>query len=165
MEMKSLGGRKILSGLRMPQCLRPWLTVAACAYGLVVLPSTAVAEPAAAGARPRPAPTQHESAALEKRVTLLSAELSLDAQQQAQVRRILEDQREQVMRVWNDPSLAAANRVIATRIVSDRTADRIRAILTEEQKAKYNQARKPRAAGENAASPSVEEWMKAAAAK
>ena len=153
MEMKSLGGRKIL-----------WLTVAACAYGLVVLPGTAVAEPAAAGAQPRPAPTQHESA-LAQRVTLLSAELSLDAQQQAQVRRILEDQREQVMRVWNDSSLAAANRVSATRIISDRTADRIRAILTEEQKAKYNRARKPRAAGENAASPSIEEWMKAAAAK
>src|SRR5882724_36164 len=165
MEMKSLGGRKILSGLRMPQCLRPWLTVAACAYGLVVLPSNAVAEPAAAGAHPRPAPTRHESAALERRVTLLSAELSLDAQQQAQVRRILEDQRDQVMKVWNDPSLAAANRVSATRIVSDRTADRIRAILTEAQKAKYNKARKPRAAGENPASPSIEEWMKATAEK
>src|SRR2546421_9191684 len=108
MEMKSLGGRKILSGLRMP--LRPWFTVAACAYGLVVLPSTAVAEPAAAGAWPRPAPTQHVSAALERRVTLLSAELSLDAQQQVQVRRILEDQREQVMKIWHDSSLAAANR-------------------------------------------------------
>jgi len=153
MEMKSLGGRKIL-----------WLTVAACAYGLVVLPGTAVAEPAAAGAQPRPAPTQHESA-LAQRVTLLSAELSLDAQQQAQVRRILEDQREQVMKVWNDGSLAAANRVSATRIISDRTADRIREMPTEEQKAKYNRARKPRAAGENAASRSVEEWMKAAAAK
>ena len=165
MEMKFLGGRKILSGLRMPQCLRPWLTVAACAYGLVVLPSNAVAEPAAAGSQTGPVPTQHASAALGQRVTLLAAELSLDGQQQAQVRRILEDQREQVMRVWNDSSLAAANRVSATRIISDRTADRIRAILTEEQKAKYNQARKPRAAGENAASPSVEEWMKAAAAK
>jgi len=51
------------------------------------------------------------------------------------------------MKVWNDTSLAAANRVSATRIISDRTADRIRAILTEEQKAKYNKARKPRAAG------------------
>ena len=165
MEMKFLGGRKILSGLRMPQCLRPWLTVAACAYGLVVLPSNAVAEPAAAGSQPGPVPTQRASAALGQRVSLLAAELSLDGQQQAQVRRILEDQREQVMKVWNDTSLAAANRVSATRIISDRTADRIRAILTEEQKAKYNKARKPRAAGENSASPSIEEWMKATAEK
>jgi protein CpxP len=165
MEMKFFGGRKILSGLRMPQGLRPWLAVAACAYGLVVLPSNAVAELAAGGAQARPAPTRHASAALEQRVTLLAAELSLDAQQQAQVRRILEDQREQVMKVWNDSSLAAANRVSATRTISDRAADRIRAILTEEQKAKYNKARKPRAAGENSASPSIEEWMKATAEK
>jgi len=128
-----------------------------------LLSSNAVAEPAA-GAQPERAPTHHESA-LAQRVTLLSAELGLSAQQQEQVRRILEDQREQVMRVWNDSSLAAANRVSATRIISDRTADRIRTILTEEQQAKYHQARKPREAGQDSASPSVEEWMKAAAAK
>jgi Spy/CpxP family protein refolding chaperone len=128
-----------------------------------MLSSSAAAEPAA-GAQPEAAPTHHESA-LAQRVSLLSAELGLSAEQQAQVGRILEDQREQVMRVWNDSSLAAANRVSATRIIGDRTADRIRAILTEEQKAKYHQARKPRDAGENSASPSVEEWMKAAAAK
>jgi Spy/CpxP family protein refolding chaperone len=128
-----------------------------------MLSSNAAAEPAA-GAQPEAALAQHESA-LEQRVRLLAAELSLDAQQQAQVRRILEDQREQVMRVWNDSSLAAANRVSATRTIGDRSADRIREILTEEQKAKYHKARKPREAGENSASPSVEEWMKAAAEK
>ena len=142
---------------------RPWLAAASCAYALATLSSNAAAEPAA-GVQPVPAPTHHQSP-LEQRITLLSAELSLDAQQQAQVRRILEDQREQVMRVWNDSSLAAADRVSATRGIGDRTADRIRAILTEEQKAKYHKARKPREAGENSASPSVEEWMKAAAEK
>jgi Spy/CpxP family protein refolding chaperone len=129
---------------------------------LVVLLSNATAQPGPTSAQPGPAPTHHQSP-LEQRITLLSAELSLDAQQQAQVRRILEDQREQVRRVWNDSSLAAADRVSATRVIGDRTADRIRAILTEEQKAKYHQARKPRGAEENSPSPSVEEWMKAAA--
>jgi len=147
----------------MPQSRRPWLAAAGCAYALVMLSGNVAAEPAA-GAQPEAAPRRHESA-LEQRVTLLAAELSLDAQQQADVRRILEDQREQVMRVWNDSSLAAANRVSATRTIGDRTADRIRAILTEEQKAKYHQARKPREPGENPSSPSVEAWMKAAAMK
>jgi len=150
-------------GSRTSKSRRRWLARAACAYAAIMLQSYA-AESVAAGAQPEAAPTHHESA-LEQRVTLLAAELSLDAQQQAQVRRILEDQREQVMRVWNDSSLPAANRVSATRVIGDRTADRIRAILTEEQKAKYYQAPKPRDAGENSASPSVEEWMKAAAAK
>jgi periplasmic protein CpxP/Spy len=161
--MKLLGGWVISGGSRTSESRRRWLAAAACAYTAMMLQSNA-AEPVAAAAQPGPAPTHHESA-LTQRVTLLSAELGLSAQQQDQVRRILEDQREQVMRVWNDSSLAAANRVSATRNISDRTADRIRAILTEEQKAKYHQARKPREAGENSASPSVEEWMKAAAMK
>jgi len=81
------------------------------------------------------------------------------------VRRILEDQREQVMKVWNDTSLAAANRVSATRIISDRTRIASERSSQKKQKAKYNKARKPRAAGENSASPSIEEWMKATAEK
>lgn len=121
------------------------------------------AQPAAAGTQPELA--THQQSALEQRVTLLSAELNLDARQQTQVRRILEDQRAQVLRVWNDASLGGANRVSATRGISERTAERIRAILTEEQKAKYNKARKPRETGGNSTSPTVEEWMKAAAAK
>jgi hypothetical protein len=164
METTSFSGWKISGGWRMSQSRRPWLAATACAYALVMLQSDAAAEPAAADGQAGSAPMQHESA-LAQRVTLLSAELGLSAQQQAQVRRILEDQREQVMRVWNDSSLAAANRVSATRTIGDRTADRIRAILTEEQKAKYHHARKPRGAEENSASPSVEEWMKAAAEK
>ena len=164
MEIKSFGDRKILRGLRMPQSRCPWLTVAGCAYAVVVLISNATAQPGPTNAQTGPAPAHHQSP-LEQRITLLSAELSLDAQQQAQVRRILEDQREQVMRVWNDSSLPAANRVSATRVIGDRAADRIRAILTEEQKAKYHQARKPREPGENPPSPSVEAWMKAAAMK
>jgi len=129
-----------------------------------MLSGNAAAEPPAAGEPVVPAPT-HRETPLEQRITLLTAELSLDAQQQAQVRRILEDQREQVMAVWNDSSLPAASRVSATRVIGDRTADRIRAILTEEQKAKYHKARKPREPGENPPSPSVEAWMKAAAMK
>jgi len=148
----------------MPQSRRPWLAAAGCAYAFVVLLSNASAQPEPTSAQPGPAPT-HRQSALEQRITLLTAELGLDAQQQAQVRRILEDQREQVMTVWNDSSLPAANRVSATRVIGDRTADRIRAILTEEQKAKYHQARKPREPGENSPSPSVEEWMKAAGMK
>ena len=43
-----------------------------------------------------------------------------DVKQQAQLRKLLEAQREQVMKVWADTTLAAANRVAATRAISDR---------------------------------------------
>ena len=163
MDMKSFGGGNFSGSSRRSKSRRRCLAATACACAAVVLQSVA-AEPATADTQPELAATHHQSA-LEQRVTLLAAELNLDAQQQTQVRRILEEQRAQVLRVWNDASLGAANRVSATRTISDRTADRIRAILTEEQKAKYSKARKPRDTGENSTSSSVEEWMKAAAAK
>jgi hypothetical protein len=136
------------------------LMAVACACYLAALPIKATNEPAAAGAQASVLP-QHRESVLEQRVKLLSAELGLDAQQQTEVRRILEDQRRQVMRVWSDTSGSAAYRVNATRTISDRTGDRIRALLNEEQKAKYNRPRKPRTAAEGSGTPSVEDWMKA----
>ncbi len=56
---------------------------------------------------------------------------------------ILSNQRLQIMKLWNDTSMPPASRVGATRVISTQTGDRIRAMLTDEQKAKYNQPRKP----------------------
>ncbi len=120
-----------------------------------------MANPVRAADQSAAAVAPHESI-LDQRVRLLSTELGLDAQQRAGVRTILEDQRRQVATIWNDPSVPAAYRVNATRNISDRAGDRIRALLTEEQKAKYNRARKPRQSAEQSATPSVEDWMKAA---
>ena len=143
-----------------------WLAAVACACGTganaVKAADQPAAEQAAAAGAPPVVASAHRESILDQRVTLLSAELGLDASQQAEVRRILEDQRRQVASIWSDPAVPAAYRVHATRTISDRTGDRIRALLTEEQKAKYNQARKPRESAEQSATPSVEEWMKAA---
>jgi hypothetical protein len=79
--------------------------------------------------------------------------------QQAQLRKLLEAQREQVIKVWADTTLAAANRVAATRAISEGTADQIRAMLNEEQKRKYNLAKPPRDAADGPARPDVEYWM------
>jgi Spy/CpxP family protein refolding chaperone len=93
-------------------------------------------------------------------VKLLTTELKLTPQQQQSVRKILEDQRQQVARAWSDTSVPSAVRVKATQAIGDRTADQIRALLTEEQRAKYV---KPRQPGTSAASADVEQWMNAAA--
>ena len=102
---------------------------------------------------------------LDGRMALLTAELGLDALQQIQVRRILENQREQIIKVWSDTSVPAAQRVNATRVISDGTADQIRALLTEAQKAKYTAARQPRASATDHDKRSVEDWMNAAGSK
>jgi hypothetical protein len=77
------------------------------------------------------------SATLEGRVQSLTKLLALDAKQQRQVRDILVAQRAQVARVWTDGAMPSAYRVSATRAVGANTADRIRALLNDEQKQKF----------------------------
>ena len=115
----------------------------------------------APGASAPPATRHHARPALEDRVRMLSRTLDLDETQQSALRKVLESQRDQVMKVWSDSSVPAGYRVIATEAIADKTADQIRALLNEEQRKKYNQPRKPRDASAGAAQPNVEDWMKA----
>lgn len=118
----------------------------------------------AAPSRPMP---RHAAAGsgLDARVRTLSKFLDLDAAQQSELRKVLENQRERVRMLWNDSNVPPANRISATRAISDNTADQIRALLTEEQRKKYNPPRQPRPAGADADKHSVEEWMNATRAK
>lgn len=95
---------------------------------------------------------------LDRRVILLTRELGLDATQQARVKKVLERQREEVARVWSDASIPAARRVSATQAISDRTADRIRALLNDEQRKKYIKPRQ-REVAVGAAGGDAEAWM------
>jgi hypothetical protein len=99
---------------------------------------------------------------LDHRVAVLSKALDLDARQQRELSGIFASQREAVKKIWRDPALLPAERVPATRAVEDRTADAIRAILTDEQKKKYNPPRPPPAPS---GPPDVGAWMDAARAK
>ena len=82
--------------------------------------------------RPRPARVD----ALEQRVQLLTHELALTDTQQEAVRQILRGQREAVRQIWQDPQISPAERAPAVRLMGERTADRIRAVLNDEQKKK-----------------------------
>ena len=120
-----------------------------------------VSPPAAAPAVAAPPAQQHQPA-LEQRITLMSTELGLDERQRGELRKILINQRMQIMRLWSDTSVPAASRVGATRVISEQTGDQIRALLNEEQKVKYNHPRKPRDATADPNARSVEDWMNAA---
>ncbi len=107
---------------------------------------------------PPPAVRHVHTSALEHRVQALAKALELDEKQQVELRNVLRGQRELVARIWNDTSLSSAERVGATHAMSERTADQIRALLTEEQKKKY----KPPAPHDLASQlgrPDVERWM------
>ena len=102
-----------------------------------------------------------KSSALDDRVEVLTKALSLDAKQQLTLKAILQSQREQVAKIWNDPAVPAAERIHATQTVSDRTADRIRAMLNDEQKKKYNPPKLSQPSASASGKPGVEDWMKA----
>jgi hypothetical protein len=118
----------------------------------------------AASRPPTPAMQPHRSAlgrsrrsTLDARVATLSRALGLDATQQAELRKVLLAQREQVQRIWGDEALPSATRVAMTRDASRRTADEIRALLTPAQRKKYNPP--PFESGSAARQARVEDWM------
>lgn len=114
---------------------------------------TALETPKAQGAQ-RP-----KRQSLDDRVTLLAKELDLNEAQQLEVRKLLQAQRDQIVKLWDDTSIQPGRRVVATQAISDKTAEQIRALLNEEQKKKYIQPRKRDTQG--ATRPNVETWMNA----
>jgi hypothetical protein len=105
----------------------------------------------------------HPQTALETRVMLYSKALALNVDQQQQLRGLLIQQGAQLRRVWSDTSVPSETRIQASRAVTQVTADRIRSILTDEQRKKYN-APHVRAPASVTRGRSVEEWMNAVAA-
>lgn len=93
------------------------------------------------------------------RVATLTRALGLDTEQQAAVRKVLQDQRQQVQQIWNGEAPSAADRIAATRKLSRSTADRIRAILNEEQRKKFDPPRQDDP-GKTIGGLHVEDWMK-----
>jgi Spy/CpxP family protein refolding chaperone len=100
------------------------------------------------------------AASLDNRVQLMAKELDLDANQQARLKSILLAHRAEVTKVWNDPSVPAAVRIAMTQAVSEKTAERIRAVLNDEQRAKYAKAHQ-RDARVGAPGGDVQKWMQA----
>lgn len=99
---------------------------------------------------------------LEMRVHRLTKALGLDAEQAISLRRILENQRDQVRQIWSDNAVASAYRIAATEALVEHTGDAIRAILNEDQKQKYNLTRPTPELSAASSKPSVSDWMGAA---
>jgi hypothetical protein len=128
------------------------------AIGAIVIPAIGSARAAATGALSAARPTAHArvGGSLQHRVDVLSRALQLDARQRAELLTILGNQREAVAKIWRNPALLPAERTPATRAVEERSGDQIRAILSDEQKKRYNPP-KPQEAESPA--PNVADWM------
>ena len=157
---------KRLKANRRRGASRPMLVLVLALASACLIPAHAANEGEGLVSEPpaRQAPRHRNGSSLDDRARILSQALDLDAAQQSELRKVLEGQREHVRRIWNDTSVPAAYRVIATQAISDKTADRIRALLSEEQRKKYKPPRQHNAAV-GSAKPSVEDWMNAAKPK
>jgi periplasmic protein CpxP/Spy len=146
-----------------PHLRRGWLPATIVALGVTLLqPAIAEADAPPPGLAAPAALARADSPALERRMKLLSRELDLTPAQQITVRQILQEQHEAVRRIWSNIQLPPDERTVATRAVTERTADRIRAVLTDEQRKKYNA---PRPQSPGGATPQkrvdVQAWLDA----
>ena len=80
---------------------------------------------------------------MDAQLRRLAVDLKLDAAQQAKIRPILVARSEQMQRLQHDAQLTPAERRQRALAVGDRSAEQIRAQLTEAQRAQYI---RPRAA-------------------
>ena len=119
-------------------------------------PSSTTAPAPAAAARPR---SMYRRRTLDDRVKELAKALDLNPTQQAGVKAVLEHQQLQARKIQFDPAVEGSERIGRFRALQDDTVLRIRALLNDEQKKKYDPL--------NHASPSpessqkyVDQWMK-----
>lgn len=111
-----------------------------------------------------PAPETHRghprtAIHIDDRVKVLAKNLDLNEEQQSAVRKILEQRQEETLRIRLDRSIGGEARFQRFRALQDNTVLRIRAILNEEQKEKYD----PLAVRRLPSDPqqrSVEDWLK-----
>jgi hypothetical protein len=102
-------------------------------------------------------------ATIDDRVKVLAKNLDLNESQQTAVKKILERRQQETLRIRRDPTIAGSARIEQFRMLQDRTAEEIRAVLNEEQRKKYDPfaaRRIPQTEGR-----SVEDWLKATTPK
>jgi hypothetical protein len=126
-----------------------------------LVPSRAFAEGQAPGGvvPQRQKRRQHNRPNLDDRVSLFAKSLDLSEAQKSAVKNTLEQRQQQTLRILRDASISGSARTDQLRALQVRTVERIRAILNEEQKKKYDPLATQRIPP--TPRPSVEDWLKA----
>jgi hypothetical protein len=101
---------------------------------------------------------QRNRPSIDDRVSRFAKSLDLSEAQQSAVKKILEQQQQETWRIRLDPSITGAG-VDRFRALQENTVERIRAVLNEEQKKKYDPLAWRRLPP-TPQQPSVEDWLK-----
>jgi hypothetical protein len=120
---------------------RTVLTLLLCALGAAHAEEPGPSASTAAGsAAVRSHSPRTPTSTLDSRIELMAKELDLDASQQAKLKSILLAHRAEVTKAWSDPAVPAAVRIATTQAASEKTAERIRGVLNDQQREKYAKA-------------------------
>ena len=101
----------------------------------VIAQDTTPAQGPPPGGRTRPSPAEMQ----ERRLKMLTQKLNLSSDQQTQVKAILDDAASQMKTLSDDTSISQADKRAKAREVAKASDDKIRALLTDEQKPKYDE--------------------------
>jgi len=97
---------------------------------------------------------------LDQRVSRFAKSLDLTEAQQSAVKNILEQQQQEILKIRRDPSMTGSAGIDRFRALQESTVERIRAVLNEDQKKKYDPLA-PRRIPPTRQQPSVEDWINA----
>jgi Spy/CpxP family protein refolding chaperone len=104
-------------------------------------------------------PQHRRGLTIDDRVKGLAKTLDLNAAQQSAVKEILVQRQQANLRIRRNPSISGSTRIEQFRVLQVRTVQRIRAVLNEEQKKKYDPLASDRVQREPGGR-SVEDWLK-----
>lgn len=129
----------------------------------LVLPILLPCAPVVAQGTGAPGPARethrgHRRPSIDDRVRVLAKGLDLTGPQQSEVKKILEQRQQEALRIRLDPSISGGTRIERFRALQDNSVARIRDLLNEEQKKKYNPLAPRRI--QSTQQPSVEDWLK-----
>jgi Spy/CpxP family protein refolding chaperone len=120
----------------------------------------AVAQASETAAPPRRMSSHYKRPTLDDRIAVLSKNLELTDAQRSAVKKILEQRQQQTVRIRE--SEAPGNvRIEQFRALQERTVAQIRAVLTDEQKKKYDPLLPRTRPAPSTPQRSVEDWIKA----
>ena len=111
-----------------------------------------------------PASSGSERPTLDSRARRLAKILQLTDAQQIELARVLASQREQIRRLWSEQTIAPEFRVSAMRAINEKTEERIKGLLNDEQKDRYMSAHPPQTPGTPQQS-TLEYWLDASTPK
>jgi hypothetical protein len=104
---------------------------------------------------------KHKRPSPDERGKALAKYLELNQTQQIALQKILEQRQEEVLKMRFTPLPAGSAQIDRFRAIQDKTANRIRAVLNQEQRKKYDLLAIRRSAPPGSKT-SVQDWLKAA---